>query len=236
MRDQVRESGTHGGSAMRDRILVGPDFDAVDRERALKRRIDIGGVERHRPPADLIDHQRFFGVGVAQEKSARADQIRRRRPNFKKRNVEFVARRFMQQHMDHREQEGGVGLRLDRDPLGRAGARHREMRLDLHPLHAAVAGVGVALDPAHAARGLDIGAERQDVVAQRRVGADGESTVPQLAVQMFRVRAFDALPGAKAQVDGSPSRKKRRQRAHIGGGRSTAAEARGQSRKSVRIG
>ena len=72
------------------------------------------------------------------------------------------------------------------------------MRLDLHPLHAALARIGVTLDPAHPARGLDIGAERKNVLAQRRIGADGEGAVPELAVKMFRVRAFDALAGTEA--------------------------------------
>ena len=137
--------------------------------------------------------------------------------------------------MDHGEQEGGVGFRLDRNPLSRAGARHRQMRLDLHALHAAVARVGVALDPAHPARGLDIGAERQDVVAERRVGAHGEGAVPELAVKVFRVGAFDALTGTETQIDGSPSRQESRQRAHVGGRGATAAEARGQSRETTLV-
>ena len=142
----------------------------------------------------------------------------------------------MQQHMDHGEQEGGVGLRLDRDPFGRAGAGDRQMRLDLHALHAAAARVGVALDPAHAARGLDIGAERKDIFAERGIGAHGESAVPEFAVQMFGMGALDALTGAEAQIDRAPGREEGRQRAHIGGGRAAAAKAGGKPRKTARVG
>ncbi len=142
----------------------------------------------------------------------------------------------MQQHMDHREQKSGVGLRLDRNPLGRAGAGDREMRLDLHAFHAAVACVGVALDPAHPARGLDIGAERKDIVAERGIGAHGESAVPELPVQVFGMRAFDALTGAEAQIDRAPGRKEGRQRAHIGSGRAAAAKAGGKPRITARVG
>src|ERR1039457_5028432 len=53
---------------------------------------------------------------------------------------------------------------------------------------------------------------------------------------MLRVRAFDALPGTEAQIDRAPGREEGRQRAHIGGGRAAATEARGQSRKSARVG
>ena len=142
---------------------------------------------------------------------------------------------FVQQHVDHGEQEGGVGLRLDRDPLGRAGAGHREVRLDLHALHAAVARIGMALDPAYPARGLDIGAEREDIVAERSVGAHGEGAVPEFAVEVFRMGAFNTLTRAETQIDRPPSRQKSRQRAHIGGRSATSAEARGQSRKTTLV-
>src|ERR1035437_4439242 len=53
---------------------------------------------------------------------------------------------------------------------------------------------------------------------------------------MLRVRAFDALPGTEAQIDRAPGREESRQRAHIGGGRAAATEARGQPRKSAGVG
>ena len=130
-------------------------------KRAFERRIDARRVERHGAAGLEVDHQRLARVRIAQEEAVRADQIGRRGAVLQERQVEPLARMLVQQHVDHGEQEGDVGLRLDRDPLGRAGAGDRQMRLDLHALHAALARVGVALDPAHAARGLDIGAERQ---------------------------------------------------------------------------
>ena len=60
----------------------------------------------------------------------------------------------------------GVGLGLDRHPLRRAGAGDRQVRLDLHALHAAHARVGMAPDADHAARGLDVGAAGDQVVAR----------------------------------------------------------------------
>ena len=47
----MREGRTHRGRLVRDRVLIGADFDAVNRERAFERRIDTGGVERQRAPA-----------------------------------------------------------------------------------------------------------------------------------------------------------------------------------------
>src|SRR5271169_5600843 len=137
---------------------------------------------------------------------------------------------LVQQHVDYGEQESDVGLWLDRDPFGRGAACNGEMRLDLHPLHAAVTRIGVALNAANAARRLDIGAEREHVLAQRRVWRDRESAVPQFAVEMLRMRALHALAGAKAHVDRAPGTQKRRQRSHVGRRRSTTAEARCNAR------
>ncbi len=53
---------------------------------------------------------------------------------------------------------------------------------------------------------------------------------------MFGVRAFDALAGAETQVDRSPGRQERGQRAHIGGRRAAAAEARREPRKTALVG
>ena len=72
------------------------------------------------------------------------------------------------------------------------------MRLDLYPLRTADARVRMAGDGADAAGDLDVGAERDDVVAVRRVGRDRERAVPVLAVQVLGVDALDALPGAEA--------------------------------------
>src|SRR5215472_1813895 len=98
----------------------------------------------------------------------------------------------MEEYVDHREQEGGIGLGLDRDPLRRASSRNGEMRLDLHALHAALARVGVALDTAHATRRLDVGAKGDEIVAQRRIRGDGEGAVPELSIEMLGVVTLDA--------------------------------------------
>ena len=65
--------------------------------------------------------------------------------------IEPIARMLVQKHVNHREQKRRVGLRLDRNPFRRTCAGHREMRFDLHALHAALAGIGVALNAAHPA-------------------------------------------------------------------------------------
>src|SRR6516225_6620008 len=103
------------------------------------------------------------------------------------------------------------------------------MRLDLHALHSALARVGMALDAAYAAGGFHIGAERHEIIAQRSVGRDGKTAVPELAVEMLGVIAFDALTAAKAHIDGTPCGEESGQGPHIGGGRAAAAEARCES-------
>ena len=49
--DQMREGRTDRDRLVRDGVLIGADLDAVDRERAFERRIDVRRVERHRAPA-----------------------------------------------------------------------------------------------------------------------------------------------------------------------------------------
>ena len=108
----------------------------------------------------------------------------------------------------------------------------REVRLDLHALHAALARVRMAFHPADAARGLHIRAEGKKVFTQRRVRRDGEGAVPQFAVEMFGVVALYALAGAEAHVDRAPCREQGGQGAHISGGRAAPAEARGEPREA----
>src|SRR5262245_4754247 len=52
--------------------------------------------------------------------------------------------------------------------------------------------------------------------------------MPQLAVKVLGVIALDALPAAEAPVDRAPGGEEGRQRSHVGGRRSAAAEARRQ--------
>ena len=155
----------------------------------------------------------------------RPDEIGRGGALRQEGQVEPLARHLVQQHVDQREQERGIGLGLDRHPLRRAGAGHRQVRLDLHALHAAHAGIGVAPDAGHAARGLDVGAAGDQVIAQRRVGRDDEGAVPELAVQVLGVVALDALAGAEAHVDRPPRGEEGREGAHVRLRRAGAAEA-----------
>ncbi len=160
----------------------------------------------------------------------RADEIGRGRVSARNGDVEPLARDLVQQHVDQREQERGVGLGLDRHPLGRAGAGDRQVRLDLHALHAAHARVGVAPDADDAAGGLDVGAAGDEVIGERRVGRDGEGAVPELAVQVLGVVALDALARAEAHVDRAPRGEERREGAHVRLRRAGAAEAHGEAR------
>ncbi len=164
------------------------------------------------------------------KKSVRADKIRRGRAMFEEGDVQPIARMLVQEHVDHREQEGGVGFRFDRNPFGRTRAGDGQMGLDLNPLHAAFARIGMPLHAANSAGGLDIGAEGNQIVAQRGIGRHREAAVPQFAVEMLGVIALHALPRAETHIDQPPSRQERRQRTHIGGGRTAAAEARGEAR------
>ena len=148
-------------------------------------------------------------------------------------NVEFGEPVFCSEHVDQREQEGRIGLRADRHPFGGAGAGDRQMRLDMHALVAAYARIGMPeRRRSRPAGDLDIGAERNDIAAVRRVGGDREGAVPELAVEMFGVGAFDALPRAETVVDRPPRREKGGERAHVIGGRAAVAEARGEARQA----
>jgi hypothetical protein len=96
--------------------------------------------------------------------------------------IQLFPRELVQEHVDHREHERRVGLRPDRYPFRRARAGDGQMRLDLHAFHAALARVGVPLDTADAAGGFHVGAEGDEIFAERRVGRDGEAVVPEFTV------------------------------------------------------
>src|SRR3974377_857399 len=57
--------------------------------------------------------------------------------------------------------------------------------------------------------------------------------MPQLGVEMFRVRALHALPRTETQIDRSPRGKKGRRSAQLGGRRATATEACGKAREAA---
>ena len=146
-------------------FAVGADLDRVDLDRAFSASLMPGlSCTRARRVVGVPD-QRLARGAVAQVVAVRPDQVGRRGALRQERQVEPLARRLVQQHVDQREQEGRVGLGLDRHPFGRAGAGDRQVRLDLHALHAAHARLGVAPDAGHAARGLDVGAAGDQVVA-----------------------------------------------------------------------
>ena len=235
MLHQPRKCRADGDRLVRNDELIGANFDPVDDKRALQHGIVVGRIERHGAAAG-IHQERLARCRIAHEISVRPDQIRRRRALFQEGQIEARARVLVQDHINHREQKRRVGFRLDRNPFGRTGAGHRQMRLDLHPLHAALAGVGMALDAAYAARSLDVGAEGHEIFTERRIGRHREAAMPQLAVEVLGVIALHALPRAEAHVDRPPRRQERRQRAHIGGRRAAAAEARGQARIAGFIG
>ena len=168
-------------------------------------------IEGHGLAARRVPDQRLAGDQVAQIEPVRPDEIGRGRAVAQERYVEFGEPVFMQQHMDQGEHEGRIGLRADRHPFGRTGASDGKVRLDMHALVAAHPCIGVPGDGAGPAGHLDIGTERNDVACVGRVGGDGEGAVPELAVEMFGVDAFDALTRAETVIDWSPGREKSRE-------------------------
>src|SRR3990172_1352621 len=104
------------------------------------------------------------------------------------------------------------------------------MRLDLHPLHAPHARIGMAPSADHTARGLGVGDEGEHVTRGRRVRTDREGTVPQFSVQMLGVRAIDALAAAKGKVHRPPGGEERGEGAHVIGRDAAAAETRRDAR------
>src|ERR1700690_2388290 len=138
----------------------------------------------------------------------------------------------MQQHMDQGEHKGRIGLRADRYPFRRASAGDGKVRLDMHALVAAYARIGVAGDGAGPACHLNIGAERNNVARVGRIGGDSESAVPEFAVEMFGMDAFDALPRTETVIDRPPGPEKSRERAHVVGGSAAVAEADGEARQA----
>src|SRR5271166_5522863 len=226
--DEVGKGRAYLAGAADRGFVIGADLNAVNVEFSLQRRFNVGGVEDDCAGAALVEDERLSAVDVAQEEAIGTDQIRRRGAVLEKHEIEPRARMLVQQYVDHRKEKGRVGLWLDRNPFSRAGTGDREVRFDLHTLHAALACIGMALDATNAARRLDIGAQGNEILAQRRVRRDREGAMPQLAVKMFRVVAFHALARAEAHVHRAPCGKEGRQRPHIGGRRAAAAEARGE--------
>ena len=129
-------------------------------------------------------------------------------------------------------EERRVGLRPDRDPLRRHRPGDREVRLDLHALEPARAGVGLAPYPGDPGRGLRVVAAAYDVAAARGVGRHNERAVPQLAVQVLAVVALHALPRPEPHVDRPPGGEEGGQGPHVLGRGAAPAEAHREPRKS----
>ena len=134
--------------------------------------------------------------------------------------------------MDQGEQEGRIGLRPNRHPLGRTGAGGRQVRFDLDALVAAHTGIRVADYGAGAAGDIDIGADGDVVAAVRRVGGDGEAAMPELAIEVLGMHALDALAGTEAEIHLAPGGEESRESAHVVGRRAAMAEADGDARQA----
>ena len=191
--DQLREAGAALEQAFGQHFLVGADLDRIDLVAAFNRLLQIRAVVRPRTALRQVPNQRLAAAAIAQVKAVRTHQIRRRSTRCEEGHIEPLTRHFVQQHMDQRVEKGSVGLGLDRHPLRRAGAGDREMRFNLHALQAANARLRMAPDTHHTTGGLDVVATGDQVIAQRRIGCDDKSAVPELTVQMFGVIALDAL-------------------------------------------
>jgi hypothetical protein len=214
VRDELRERGLAFELAFGEHVAVRADLEREVRFACLERRGD----------------DRLAVARVAQVVAVPADEIRRGCVAVKELEVQAAARLLVEQHVDQSVEKCRIGLRLDRHPFGRAGAGDREMRLDLHALHAALASVCVAPHAGHAAGGLDIRAAGNEVIRERRVGRDRETAVPQLAVEVLGVVALHALAGAEAHIHRAPRGKEGGKASHVELRRAAAAEARRDAR------
>ncbi len=227
VRGELAERGFAGKRAAGDLFAVGTQLDRRSGEAAFQRRLRVRRIVSHRRAALAIPDQRLLAFGIAQIGALGADEIGRRRAVRQEGEVEARALLLVQQHMDDGIEKSRVGLRPDRNPFGGAGAGDREMRLHLDALHPAGARIGMAFHADDAARGLGVAAERDDVAAGRRIRRDREGVMPQLAVEMFRVIALDALAAAETHIDRPPGREKGGKGSHVGLRRAPAAEGGG---------
>ena len=224
--DQLFEGGGDLDLLVLPAILVGAQFDTAEDELSLQGRLGVRGVKGHGPLAFQIVDQRLFCLRVTQVVAVRRHQVGGAGTIPQEHLVQPLTL-LMQQHMDQGEHEGRVGLRFDRHPLGGGGTGLGEMGLHLNPLGPAIAGIGVTLDAADAAGGLDIHAEGDDVITFRGIRRDDEGAVPQLAVEMLGVVALDPLAAAESHVDRGDRTEEGGEGAHVIGGGAAAAETGG---------
>ncbi len=155
VRRELRERRLASDAAVGQHVAVGTDLDRVHIEASGERFDGVRRIKRRSARLRRIEHQRLVRRAIAQVVAVRAHEIRRRRVLAQELGVEPLAD-FMQQHVDQRIQERRVGLGPNGHPFGRTGARHRQMRLDLHAFHAAHARLRMAPDADDAARRFDV--------------------------------------------------------------------------------
>jgi len=223
--------------AMVPAFLVGTLLEArADDEIARQRRDGSRVIVDNGSAARRVENERLAALRIAQVEAVRADEVRRGGAIAQERQIQIVTRPLVQHHVDQREQERRIGLRLDRNPFSRHRAGHRQVRLDHDTACAARTRVRLAHHGRRPARDLDVGAEREVELHQRRVGRDREGAVPILAVQVLGMDALDALPGAEAVVDRAPGGEKGRKGAHVVRRRPAVSETDGESRVAVLVG
>jgi hypothetical protein len=113
--------------------------------------------------------------------------------------------------VQHREQHRGIGLRHDRDPPAGGGGGHRHVGLELDPLSPPPPRLRVTPDADDPAADVAVVPEGQDVARVRHVGGHRERAMPELAVEVLRVRALHPLPAADPLIQGSPREEERRE-------------------------
>ena len=141
-------------------LIIGADLDCIGYgERPDQGRVRVGLVIRHGAVGIGVPHQRFFRSRVAQVEPVGSHQVGGCGAVFQERHVQLVDGGLVQQYVQHGKQYRVVGLGLDGDPFRSVGAGNRQVRFELYAFHAALARIGMAPHPGHAAGGVDVHAE-----------------------------------------------------------------------------
>ena len=74
-RDKLHECGADSHVLVRNDLVVGIHFDAVDDKRPFQGRFDTGGVERHGTARRGVDDERLARRRFAHEQPIRPNQI-----------------------------------------------------------------------------------------------------------------------------------------------------------------
>ena len=211
---------------------VGPDLNTGGDVLALHRRAQaVGVVEGNRAVLAGIPDERLLGLRVTQVVPAGADEVGRAGHALEERDVAHGAPVVLQQdRVEQGEEHGRVRLRADRHPLGRPGARHGQMGLELDPVEAAGPRLGVPEHAGDPAGRVTVVAEGQDEVTARQIRRHRERTVPELAVEVLGVIALDALAAADALIHRPPGGQEGGEGAEVGGGDAARAQGHRQPR------